>query len=698
MDKGINLKKHRNKRIGSLTGILSGMFLGFLMSAMVTMMYLGGDFNTKNFLSAGAVYDFPQKELESSSQGWVYEEGISGHRMRTNGALKKYPLNGKEQKWKYLYIEIADMSIPELGAAICYYGKEKQKILEQPVVLRTGENIIPLQAEIPMNRMGIRILNAREEYLSMESMQIRTTVSGYTPKRMLKIFTVAYAGFILAFTVFLILRKRYGKIMIWGQKAKEVCYVPIEILQYAYQIFGDTVGQRMGKKLSKNQKNEIRILLFALLFFWSIAGNVMNWTMDKSYFRYHVLICTVLILLIAAVSWEKPLKMIKWKKPLAVSWLCLCTGMIISDLFVSKSIAMVGLVLLLAGGYFIFAWGNIQNKNNVICNMMTALELTFFAGTVYCMLFRAKKPAIHYNGLFRSADECSMYGVMMLGVFLTELDRDIRQVRMQDRKCGWKRVTIHMIGTAISCYFIIRAAYITGFAAAGIIILLFALRQIQDVLELKKKLRIMLLPVSAGIIIAFGVVCLVHVSVKYLPLLLDLQVEYKNELLTTDVNDELKNAFHILEPGSMDGVRQNEDKELPVVWKNYVRRWSLFGNGGNVLKIFRLPTLPENGYIMLMYRYGIFIVFPYVLWQVLVLKEGIRRFRKRAQISDGINTDFLLLAVGTAFTSFCIFGNVETAFGHPLWICSYLAMGIWFGDRSCTKKQAEAVAKASVMD
>lgn len=687
MVKGVSLKGQRkNKRKKMLAGISTGMLFGFLASLMVTMMYMGGTFNTRNFLSAGAVYDFSQKALESSTQGWIYEEGINGHRMRTNGALKKYSLNGKVQKWKYLYIDIGDMSIPQMGAAVCYYGEDKKKILEQSVVLGTGENIIPLQADIPMKQMGIRILNARGEYLSISSMQIRTTVSGYTSKRMIKIFAAAYSGFILMFTFLLILRKRCTKIIKWEKKEKEICYTPMRLLQYAYEIFGDAAGQRIGKKLGEKQKNEIRIFLFTLLFFWSIAGNVMNWTTDKSYFRYHVLVCTILILLIAAVSWEKPLKTVKWKTPLAISWLCLCIGMIISDLFVSKSIAMVGLVLLLAGGYFIFAWGNTLNMNSVIRNMITALEFTFFAGTLYCMLFRGKKPTVHYNGLFRSADECSMYAVMMLGVFLTELEQDIRWIRMREKDMDWKNFTVHVTGAAISCYFIIRAAYITGFVSAGIILLLFAAKQLYGILELKKKLHIILLPVLSGILVAFGAVCLVHIAVKYLPFKLELQVEYQNELLTTDADDELKYAFSLLEPEMMDGVRQKEDSELLVVWKNYMRRLSLFGNGGSVLKVFRIPTLPENGFIMLMYRYGIFIMLPYLIWQICFIIEGIKRFGLKKGALEGINTDFFLLTVGVTFTSFCSFGNVEAVFGHPLWICTYLGMGIWFGNAKINLK------------
>lgn len=660
------MKKTERK---SYAGILVGLLIGFLLSVMATMMYIGGKFNTKNFLSAGAVYDFSQKELKCSSRGWIYDEENSVHWLQTNGALKVYSLKGKEHSWKCLYINIDNMSVSQVDARIYCYDKNRQIVSEQLVALGVGENIIFLPEGTPATRIGIRILNIKGEYISVESMQIRTAVSGYTPKRAVKIFGIAYGGFIIVFIGLLVLRAKYSNIKKWEKKVKKLLYQPVEFLQYAYQIFGDSIGKRIGEKLAERQRNSLRVLLFSLLFFLSIAGNVLNWVTSRAYFRYYVLICAVLILMMAFVSWKQPFSMISWKNPLAASWLCLCIGMIISDLFVSKSTSMVGLALVLANGYFIFAWGNEQNRKNMLNNMQDALKIIFWIATVYCMIFRTKKLAIHYNGLFCSANEFSMYGVLMLGVFLTALDKDICKRKQR------RYYIFDITGVAVSCYFILRAAYKTGFVTAFIIFMLFVIWEVKKMHQICNRECIICILTSA--LVAFGAVCIVHVSTKNLPSLLNLEVEYQNELLTTGVNDELKNALDLLEPGLMDGVKQQEDRELLVVWKNYIRKWNLFGNSKNVLSVFKTPTLPENGYLMLAYKYGIFILVSYIIWQIYFVKMGIKAIKQKRE-----NAELWLLMLGISFISFDILGNAETAFGHPLWICMYLGSGYWFTETS----------------
>lgn len=664
------------------------LFAGFLLSVMVTMMYIGREINFKRFLSPGTVYDVSQRELKkSSSGGWSYEEPLQGHRLLRDNAMKKYTIDGIERTWGYLYIDIREMSLPQMDAVICYYNQNGKRIADQPVILQKGENTIVLLEEIPVRRLGIRIIGSYGEFISIQSMQIRKNASGYTPQRFLKIITVAYCGFLLALWFALCLRKRFSeKIGQWRGKWPG-WDEHMEILQYIFQMFGDFMERKAGKKLPGEKRRICRRWLFFLLFFWSVFGNAWNWSTDKGLYRYYVLICMILLVMIAIVSWERPLKPVKWKNPLAVSWFGLCLGMIISDIFIAKSFAMVGWMLVLGGGYFIFAWGNMQYPKELVDDIFAALKLLFFIGTAYCMVCRTKKLAIDYNGLFGSSEEFAMYAALMFGVFLTELDGVIKEsiyllrenTKEDWQEKLWKKYLISVSGAAIAFFFLIRTANVTGYVVTIVMLALLIGKTFLAVKENMIVLRKIWYKAAFGVMASFLIVCGVHVSTKYLPGLLGTEIEYKGEVLLTGVSDEMKEAFELLEPGLMAGVRQKEDMEPLIVWKTYLRKWNLLGNAAKALTVFRKRTQAGNGYITLAYRYGLFVLLPYVIWQFSLLLTSIKKYiqgRKRTSL----DRDFWLCTVTVAFLGFCMYGNVELPFGHPLWLCCYLGTGYWFAN------------------
>lgn len=683
MKQNIKLKKTTNK-ITALV-ILTGLLTGFLLSVMATMMYIGHGINWNRFFSPGVVYDFSQKDLKKSSSGWIYDEQLQGHWIQTDKSLKRYLLNGTERKWGYLYINVKDMSLPEVEGMIYYYNKEQEKVSEQPVVLYKGENVLILQEEIPMYKMGIRVLNAQGQFISIDSMQIRTKASGYIPQRFVKILTVSYCGFLLVFFFFVMWCRRYGNVE-KKEKVKKIWESHLEILQYAFQLVGDGIEHKLGKRLTEKQRKSVSILLFCLLFAWLIVGNVLNWSSSREYYRYHVLVCVVLVIAIAALSWEKPLRNIKWNNPLIVSWVFLCIGMMISDVLVEKSINMVGAVMFFVGGYFIYIWGNMGYSKEVIGNILKALKIIFLIGTVYCMIFREKRLAIDYNGIFRSSEEFSMYAVLMFGVFLTDLDYLIKKsikLPWKDeewfhRKRCYKEYAISISGIAIAAYFIIRAGHITGMVTAIVVLLIFIAKQWVSARDMFKMVRQIFPYAFCGCIIGFAMVCGVHFATKYLPGLWDLDVEYKKETLVTGVSDELREAFNAMQPGLMSGVTQKEDMETLTVWKNYIRNWNLLGNRKTILNIFRVSMPAGNGYITMAYRYGMFILVPYIIWHVCLLGTSIKKCFGRRKSAVGIDADFWLLTVVVIFIGFSVYGNPEIAFGHPLWICMYLGTGFWF--------------------
>lgn len=649
---------------------------GILLSVMIVFMRLGGAINLEEFMSAGKVYDFSRSELTKNSSTWIYQPEEGGYRLSEDDAVNRYKLNGKEDSWGFLYIDVENMSVPSMEGMLEYYNTGKEKIAEQAICLTEGRNVLELAADVPMYKMAIRILNKKGEFLSISSMQIREGPSWYTGKHFAELFTVCFAGFLMVSGILFYLKKRLSV----NIKTPDVHRL-IDLLQYMFRLFGDYFGERTGGKLKADQRKAMRKLLFGLLFSWMIIGNALNWINSMEMYRYHVFICMVLLVLLALVTWEKPLQKISWKTPCMVCWLLLWGCMIISDFFVIKRWGLTGQVMFFAGSFLIFFWQNMQYPRDMLRDLLDALELLFLAGTVYCMLFRMKKPAIDYNGLFRSSEEFSMYGAFMWCMFLAELDNLIKEDTglssgiKQKKKYTAVSYMKYITGAAVSLYFVLRSNCIAGFAASaigGILVLFRMLGNFKQVREYTGKL---LKSMGIGVFMAILAVSVVHIATKQLPQFLNLNITYENERLVTGLSDKDYIDYFIMYPEQAEGVKRKQDMEYGTVWKSHIRRWNLFGHSEQP-RVFRKRSPAYNGYIAISYGAGLFILVPYIGYQVAILCRTRRNFFcSKESCQTEFQTNFLILLTAIVYICFCLFGNADVVWGHPLWLSFYLIAG-----------------------
>lgn len=649
---------------------------GILLSVMVVFMRLGGAINLEEFMSAGRVYDFSHSDLTKDSSTWIYQPEERGYRFSEDDAVNRYKLNGKEDAWGFLYIDVENMSVPSMEGMLEYYNAGKEKAAEQAICLTEGRNALELATDVPMYKMAIRILNEKGEFLSISSMQIRTGPSWYTRKHFAELFAVCLLGFLAVSGILLYLKKKLSL----NIKIPDV-YRLIALLQYMFQLLGDYFGERTGGKLRTGQRKAMRKLLFGLLFSWMIIGNVLNWMNSQEMYRYHVFGCMVLLVLLALVSWEKPLQKVSWKTPWMACWLLLWGGMIISDFFVIKKWELTGQVMLFAGSFLIFFWQNMTQPRDMLRDFLDALELVFLAGTVYCMLFRMKRPAIDYNGLFRSSEEFSMYGAFMWCMFLVELDNLIKEDTglFNDVKQKKKYTIIpymkYITGAAISFYFVLRSNCIAGFAASAIGGAFVLFRQLGSLKQLREHTGKLLKSMGIGTVMAVLAVSTVHIATKQFPQFLNLNITYENERLVTGLSDEDYSDYFTQYPEEAERVKRKQDMEYRTVWRSYIRRWNLFGHSEQP-RVFRKRSPAYSGYIAISYGAGLFILVPYIGYQAALLCRSGKTFYRRKETCQAEYQDLsLVLLTGIVYISFCIWGNVDVVWGHPLWLSFYLTAG-----------------------
>lgn len=630
---------------------------------MITMMYIGDSINFREFLDAGRVYDFSGKDLKKSSKSWQYSQEGHGYYILKEKALNKWKLDGTESAWEYLYLQIGNLSVPEVETHLYYYNRDGSRVAEQVLKLTPGENVIILEyPELGMYRMGLRVYGISGGFISIQSMQLREKANGFFPQRFLKIVAVCYLGFLAAWGIFLCLKKRLG----WNFQWEAWCGAWLGTLQFIYQIFGEGACKKVYGRTSKQQRKNWRRFLFCLFFLWMGAANVAGWLDTSNSQRYYMFSIVIFLVLIFTHMWERPLQGINWNKPISLSWVLLWAGVLASDCFLASHKMSYGAVVLLACGCFIFVWNNQKNPDTLLFEIMQALEIDFWIAVLYCMLFRTKKLTVRYNGIFLHSEEFAMYAALMLSVFLVE------SARLFSGKGGLRKSVYYLTGAAISLYFVIRASNESGCIAAGLILFLFVIRQVRRRREWTGDfMQVVKCGVTAGAV-GFLCICAVHYATKYLPAFLGTEIEYEEEDFISNVASEEMMAFEELQPGLMEGAVSAQDMEYPMYLKNYLRRIGLIGERGKV-KVHRAGVDAYNGYVQMAYQYGIFILIPYFVLQISVVLKGISSIRGGSKI-----TDMWLFMVTVIFICFCVFGNPEKMFGHPLWFCYYIGIGYWF--------------------
>lgn len=650
--------------------ILTVLITGCLVGLMVAMMCAGGAISFRDFLQAGNLYEWSQKELQTSNEKWVYQEESSCFRIAAPEAEKKFLIDKKTGAWTYLYADVDKLSVESLQIELRYYNRAGKVVYTQPFILFPGENIIGLNPGVPVFKLGFYLENAQGVSVSLASMQVRQKFTAYSlPK-----IALAVAGTVGAFFFFCLLWRKHTV----GNKKKgenKVVTLFFTLYDYVFSQFAADMSRKIGKK-SENDRRTMQRLLFSLFFLWSIAGNVWGWTVG-TYYRYHLLVCAVFLVLLGISCKKDVEKKIKWNTPIACAWLFLWIGMNISDFAVVRQNQFQGYVMLFAAGFFIYRWNRMCMPLKLFEVIMEALEIVFFESVLFCLLFRPKLPAVQYNGVFKNPEESAMFALLMLVVFGVQLERSVFQ------KKGRKQIFLYILGIAFAVYLVLRAENRVGYIVMAILFLVFGYRFLLYKEDWRRWIKSNRKKILASGVLSFVIVLGFYAGTKVLPEELGLSWKYTNEAKLSQKSEQTLSELTNVSPELTRGVVREADIEKAVIQKSYLRQLNLWGNSGTV-RVFRQYASAYNGYLYMAYRYGIFILVPYVMYQIIAfwisldcLRTSGKR-RKRKNVTGEEQVKLWQLGILIIYIGFSISGNAEVVLGHPLWLCVYLCFGCWF--------------------
>lgn len=116
-------------------------------------------------------------------------------------------------------------------------------------------------------------------------------------------------------------------------------------------------------------------------------------------------------------------------------------------------------------------------------------------------------------------------------------------------------------------------------------------------------------------------------------------------------------------------------EELKIAWKCYFTELNLIGHSQQPNSAGR-QVYAYNGFLELVYRYGIFILLPYSILLYSMWTEGKKMLVHRERKMQTVEK--ILLGIEIVFAVALFTTNVEIPFLSPIWILFYLHIGYFF--------------------
>ncbi len=644
--------------------IITGILFSYILSNVLT----AGKWNSERFLAEGQVFEVQESVLKKSNDTWIYNDSQDCYVIAGNDAVKRFGKWNEAVAWEGLYIDIEELDREPVDFVFKHLDENNKQVGQTIITLKNGKNYIELNPEVPFWGFKIQILGGDE--LKFRLKGIRLTENFPDRKKMVILFAAVLAVYLTAAVMI---------IGIWGRtlrrKARKLNAGDrvLYFLQSVYELIFRASWKKWGYRKSKRQQRMTRILLFVFLFVYMVVVYDQGIYQQRANYKYHALVAAVVFLWIAWVSGRKNIVRLQWNNRLAYCWIAFFSVVCISDFAVNKNYKFLGWEMLLAGGMLFFVWQQMEQPEDVICNMMRALEIAFIPEVIYLIFFRQKYDGILYNGVFKNPEEFCVLSLMMLWVFMVEFYGCIRR-----REKG-TLLPLYGLGIALNFYNVLQTGELLGIDIAIVVLELLLIMLTAERESVIRKYAgwfcICLVTVCAG-------VYLYHTAITKLPEMTGTNVVLQGEQFYTHKSEEEMETLKESGNEIYQKLKVEDSDQKAKVRKSYFREMNLSGHSNAVLTVWNKKKTADNSVLQIMYRYGIIAAICYILLFWEYGKALLADFKRKRKQKKAAEAD--LFAVG-AFALWIVSGffwNIENPFVQPIWIVVYLLMGKYIGKES----------------
>lgn len=638
------LKEEKQKLFLYLWGMI-----GILSAIMISFMEAGGGWNVDNFLNQDQTCEYTQDNLLYTEETCTKNPETGNYTVIAEKTVLEITDIQQSTNWKYMFLQLSNLNVEKTYWNIVFTDKKGRAVSKQTATLVEGDNVVEVACRQPFQGIKLVIKEQPGLVFQINKLQFRMNDAVITPQSVMTNFFFWLGLYVGISAIVCLIRKTN-------------LYTGVEILQEGYCLFGNFVGKHFIPGIGRKHIGVVRTLILSLILILGEMSGICVSYMDASRYKYYMLAIAILVILLGVLCWEKDLELLNWKSVIPMAWIFLWIYICFSDVMESKTYKFVGYIFLLTIGFFFFAWNNMEEPQKVKQEMYRAFDINFVTIILYCMFFRTKKIGVLYNGAFADRESFAIYATTAVAVFLIQL---YREVFHQDG--GWKstvKTVLYIAGIAISVsllYYTDTVCCNIAFVVEMTIFFAYIIKKREHLTKTVKAMSLTMLPaVLAAVISVQGI----NFAINELPQRLGTEIVYENEVLQTKQDTTVLESLRMIEPEYYDKVYCAGDENKVQVWKDYLRKINLFGHEDE-LERNQSKTKAYNGWIEMIYRYGIFILIPYMLLWGACLKHA---WKEKEE---------MLFLIAT-FMVIMLLQNIEFPFAQPLWILCYFGMGEWF--------------------
>lgn len=651
--------------------IVWAMF-GMITSMIISCMLLVGSINIDKFYDVGECYDYYSSYIRSSGQNVLYDYTTHVFTITAENPCNTVILKTEPKAWKYMYFTVTETGKKEnINAQINFYSETGEMIASQNISLYMGENELLVPEDISFNKMIITYDMEVGDIYGIDNIEFMERKKPFTMSLFGKISTLMFLAYVILSGII------SAVVKVYHIHFQVDWYAPIELLQKLFCIVGNQCGKYVLHIEEKKRKN-IRTLLFVGLFLYMQVAKNLGWYHTKSTYNYQLVVAAVFIVLIALLCYEKKTQLCNWKNPLAGAWFALWTMACISDFLVPKRYAWVGYIMIFAMGFLFFMWNNMKDKMRLVKNLVDAVLLVYVVDIVFCFFCRPEKDGIRYAGVYFNSITFGADLAIVCIIWIYIID-----CKLEKEKKIYQFIPTLIWGN-IAVSFLWKTQSASGLYVLPICIAIFLLQQIK---ARRKPIKILML---AGMCVVLFIPtylgtdwCLHNLSYRCNTVIQfekDYAMEkekYKSIFTQTVYASETgiestigkNHAIDKMFEGSLTEVLSGRD----YFWKAYFRETNLFGHESKGLTLWgQISAKPHSGFLMILYRYGVYVMIPYMMM------IGINLIKTWKSFNKGERGGLLIVLITVSVCMRLLIENVEYAFLGLDWFLLYLLMGKQF--------------------